>query len=128
MHELQFADGMLARLRASGGERYDPRGYLFLLAAIEFLQDKLDKRRHVTGAELAWACRDLAHERFGLLARVVLECWGIRSTADFGAMVFTMVEAGLLSAQPGDRAVDFAGVYDFVLALDETYTWSWQPE
>ena len=124
MHDLQFADGMLARLRAKGGERYDARGYLFLLAAVEYLQEKLDVRRHVSGAELAWACRDLAHERFGLLARTVLDCWGIRSTADFGHMVFTMVDAGLLSTQPGDRAEDFADVYEFTSAFEETYAWS----
>ena len=128
MHDLQFADGMLARLRANGGERYDARGYLFLLAAVEYLQEKLDVRRHVTGAELAWACRDLALERFGLLSRTVLECWGVRSTSDFGMMVFTMVDAGLLSTQPGDRVEDFADVYDFGSALDDHYEWSWKPE
>src|SRR5690348_13708023 len=101
MQELQFADGVLARIRASGGHRYDERGYLFVLSAIEFLQTKLDARRHVSGAELAWGCRDLAHERFGLLSRTVLDCWGITTTADFGRIVYTLVDIGLLSTQPG---------------------------
>ncbi|HEU5051402.1 MAG TPA: hypothetical protein VFU00_13815, partial [Gemmatimonadales bacterium] len=65
MNNLQFADGVLARIRAQGGH-YDERGYLFVLAAVEFLQSKLEHRRHVTGAELARACRDFAIHQFGL--------------------------------------------------------------
>ena len=121
MQELQFAEGVLARIRASAGPRYDERAYLFILSAIEFLQSKLDVRRHVTGAELSWGCRDLALERFGLLSRTVLECWGVTTTADYGRVVYTLVEIGLLSTQPGDREEDFHGVYDFVAAFDDSY-------
>lgn len=121
MHELQFADGVLARLHAHGVKRYDERAYLFVLAGIEYLQSKLDARRHVTGAELAWACRDLALERFGLLARPVLESWGVTETSDVGRMVFALVKVDLLSTQPGDREEDFANVYDFPAAFDESY-------
>lgn len=126
MPELQFADGVLARLHARGGTRYDERAYLFVLAAIEFLQCRLEVRRHVTGPELAWACRDLALERFGLLARTVLDCWSVRTSADFGRIVFALVEVGLLSTQPGDRVEDFADVYDFSRAFDEAYAVSWK--
>ena len=120
-HDLQFTDGVLARIHACGGKRYDERAYLFVLAAIEYLQSKLDVRRHVTGAELAWAGRDLALERFGLLSRTVLDCWGVQTTADLGQIVFALVEIELLSTQPGDKAEDFIGVYDFEAAFDEGY-------
>ena len=120
-HDLQFADGVLARIRAHGGKRFDERAYLFVLASIEYLQGKLDVRRHVTGAELAWACRDLALERFGMLAQSVLECWGVTSTADLGLVVFALVEVELLSTQPGDSAEDFVGVYEFDAAFGEGY-------
>src|ERR1700709_1887474 len=102
--DLQFADGVLARIHACGGKRYDERAYLFVLGAIEYLQSKFDMRRHVTGAEVAWACRDLAFERFGLLSQTVFDCWGVRSSADLGHIVFTLVEIDLLSTQPGDKA------------------------
>lgn len=128
MHDLQFVDGMLARIRASGGPRYDERAYLFVLAGVEYLQSRLDVRRHVSGPELAWACRDLAQERFGLLARTVLECWGVRSTADFGSIVFTLVDASVLAKQPGDRVEDFLEVYEFGAAFDQNYAWGWVPE
>lgn len=125
MQELQFADGILARIRARPGKRYDERAYLFVLAGIEYLQLKLDARRHVTGAELAWACRDLARERFGLLARSVLEAWGIASTADLGAIVYALVAIELLSTQPNDREEDFANVFDFAAAFEAAYPMRW---
>jgi uncharacterized repeat protein (TIGR04138 family) len=126
--ELQFADGVLARLHARGGTRYDERAYLFLLEAIEYLQQRLDARRHVSGHELSWACRDLALERFGLVARTVLECWGVKTTADFGRIVYALVDVGLLSTQEGDQLSDFDGVYQFPAAFDESYAPRWTTE
>jgi uncharacterized repeat protein (TIGR04138 family) len=122
VNELQFADDVLARIRARGG-RYHERAYLFVLATVEFLQSRLPVRRHVTGPELARACRDLALEQFGLLARHVLEHWGVTRTEDLGRLVFTLVDVGLLVTQPGDREDDFAGVYDFQEAFTDTYAW-----
>lgn len=121
MNELQFADEIRARIRARG-DSYDERGYLFVLAALEFLQGRLAVRRHVTGAELAWAFRDFAVEQFGLLAPQVLSYWGITRTADLGRIVFTLVEIGLLAAQAGDREEDFDGVFDFDEAF-ASYRW-----
>jgi uncharacterized repeat protein (TIGR04138 family) len=101
VNELQFADDVMARIRSRGG-RYHERAYLFVLGTIEFLQTRLEVRRHVTGAELAWACRDFARQQFGLLAPVVLAHWGITRTDDIGRIVFTLLEVGLLVTQPGD--------------------------
>lgn len=122
MNELHFSAEVLSRLRADG-YRYDERAYLFVLAAIEFLQSRLEARRHVTGAELAWACRDFAVRQFGLLASDVLGYWGIRRTEDYGSIVFILVRAGLLSTQPTDREADFAAVYEFGEAFSEPYSW-----
>ena len=49
--------------------RYDERAYLFVLAALEFCQQRLTERRHLTGRELAEGCRDLALQRYGVIAR-----------------------------------------------------------
>lgn len=126
MTELHFAADVLARLRRRG-DHYDERAYLFLLASIEFLQGRLPERRHVTGAELTLACRDFALEQYGLLARTVLEHWGLRDTADFGRIVFALVEVGLLATQEGDRPEDFHGVYSFDQAFDDAYVWQGLP-
>lgn len=122
MNDLQFADDVMGRIRARGG-RYNERAYLFLLGTIEFLQSRLEVRRHVTAAELAWACRDFALQQYGLLAPVVLAHWGITRTDDLGRIVYTLVEVGLLVTQPGDHESDFNAVYEFTDAFGESYDW-----
>ena len=122
MNDLQLAEDVLARIRARGGP-YHERGYLFILATIEFLQSRLEVRRHVTGAELAWACRDFAQQQFGLLAPGVLGHWGIKRTEDIGRIVFTLVEIGFLVTQPGDHESDFEGVYQFADVFGDSYEW-----
>jgi uncharacterized repeat protein (TIGR04138 family) len=123
MPELAFRDGVMDRIRLRES-RYDERAYLFVLAALEFVQQRLPQRRHLTGPELAEGCRDLALARYGVLARTVLEHWGIRSTADFGEVVFALVDTGLLMSQPHDSKDDFIGVYDFHEAFDRAYPWT----
>ncbi|HSQ30201.1 MAG TPA: Minf_1886 family protein [Gemmatimonadaceae bacterium] len=103
--------------------RFDERAYFFVLAALEYCQQRLDERRHISGRELALACRDLALERFGVMSRLVLEHWGIRSTADMGDIVFTLVDLGLLRSQPSDSRDEFAGVYEFDQAFEREYPW-----
>ena len=122
MNDLQFADGVLDRILARE-PRYPERAYLFVLAGIEYIQAQLPARRHVTGAELAWACRDLAVKQFGLLAPSVLDYWRITRTEDFGRIVFTLVDVGLLMTQPEDRLEDFLNVYDFADAFSATHIW-----
>jgi uncharacterized repeat protein (TIGR04138 family) len=122
VNELQFAEDIMARIRARGGQ-YHERGYLFVLGTIEFLQSRLEARRHISGAELAWACRDFARSQFGLLAPVVLAHWGINRTEDIGRIVFTLVEVGLLVTQPGDAESDFEAVFEFADAFGDSYDW-----
>jgi uncharacterized repeat protein (TIGR04138 family) len=122
VNDLQLADDVLARIRAHGGQ-YHERAYLFVLAGIEFLQSRLELRRHVTAPELAWSCRDLARQQFGLMAPTVLAHWGITRTNDIGRIVFTLVEVGMLVTQPGDQESDFDDVYQFAEVFGESYDW-----
>ena len=123
MAELAFRDGIMDRIRLRE-PRFDERAYLFVLAALEFCQQRLDERRHITGRELALACRDLALDRFGVMSRLVLEHWGVRSSADIGDVVFTLVDLGLLMSQPTDAREEFADVFDFDRAFEQEYPWS----
>jgi uncharacterized repeat protein (TIGR04138 family) len=120
--ELAFRDGIMDRIRLRE-PRFDERAYLFVLAALEFCQQRLPERRHITGRELALGCRDLALDRFGVMSRVVLEHWGVRSTSDLGDVVFTLVELGLLMSQTSDTRDEFADVYDFDRAFGREYPW-----
>ena len=120
--ELAFRDGIMDRIRVRE-QRFDERAYLFVLSALEFCQQRLPERRHITGRELSLACRDLALDRFGVMSRVVLESWGVKSTADFGDAVFALVDLGLLMSQPTDTREEFAEVFDFDQAFEREYPW-----
>lgn len=122
MAKYHSAEDLLERIRALNSE-YHERAYLFVLAALEYGQQCRPERGHVTGQELATACRDFAREQFGLTARMVLEYWGLSSTGDFGRIVFSLIDLGLLMKQETDTIADFESVYDFVEAFDEAYPW-----
>ena len=119
---LVFRDGVMDRIRLQE-RRFDEQAYLFILASLEYCQANMPQRRHIAGAELAVACRDFALHRWGVMARVVLEHWGIRATADLGSIVFVLVELGFLLAQPSDDITDFENVYDFETAFEREYPW-----
>ena len=123
MFELQLANELMDRIRAIDG-RFDERAYLFVLAALEYCQRRRPERGHISGEELAWACRDLAREQFGLTSRTVLSHWGIRSTEDLGTIVYVLIDVGLLMPQDEDRIEDFAAVYDFEEAFEVEYPWA----
>jgi uncharacterized repeat protein (TIGR04138 family) len=108
------------RMRES---RFDERAYLFVLTALEFCQQRLPERRHINGRELAVACRELALDHYGVLARLVLESWGLHTTADIGDIVFTLVDLELLMSQPTDTREEFIGVYDFEESFVREYPW-----
>ncbi len=122
MTELAFREGIMDQIRLRE-QRFDERAYLFVLSSLEHCQAKLTERRHITGPELAHACRELALQRFGVMARLVLEHWGVRSTSDIGDIVFTLVDMGLLISQPQDSRDDFLGVFDFADAFERSYPW-----
>lgn len=99
---------------------FPPEAYEFVRAGLEHTtrfvhgEEQLEPAsRHVSGKQLCLGLRDYAVRQYGLLARIVLERWGVRTTEDFGRIVFHMVEVGLLRKTDEDRFEDFADVYDF---------------
>lgn len=94
-------------------KRYKPDAYEFVLAGLNFTQDKLKRKTHVSGSELACGLRDYAINQYGALAGRVLAHWGISQTQDFGNIVFNMIEKKLLSKTEEDSLEDFMAVYDF---------------
>lgn len=122
MSGILLAESVMHRLR----ERYpgySDTAYVFILSALHYTIETLEEPRHITGGELAEGCRELAIDRWGLMARSVLEYWGIRSTRDLGAIVFALVECGVLVKQEEDALDDFEGVYDFATAFERDYPW-----
>jgi uncharacterized repeat protein (TIGR04138 family) len=121
--ELAFREGIMDQIRLRE-QRFDERAYLFVLSSLEHCQGRLTERRHISGPELAHACRELALQRFGVMSRLVLDHWGVRTTGDIGDIVFTLVELGLLVSQAQDSRDDFLGVFDFAESFEREYPWS----
>lgn len=101
--------------------RFDEQAYVFLLQALEHTVSSLEARRHVSGRELLDGIVDYARKEYGLLAWQVLRSWGIRVTADFGAIVFHLVEGELLARRECDTIEEFEDVFDLETELERGY-------
>lgn len=104
------------RRRYEGGEL--PENFA---ALVEDLGGAEKLNRHVTGQQLCWAIRDVAQQRWGLLARTVLGLWNVNCTEDIGVIVFALVNNCWLQKQPTDTQADFDAVFDFRQAFDQSY-------
>jgi uncharacterized repeat protein (TIGR04138 family) len=78
---------------------------------------KSRKSEHVSESELCESVRKLSLCQFGLLAAVVLEHWGVRSTSDIGDIVYNLIAAGDLEKTPSDSRAEFNNIFDFEKAL-----------
>jgi uncharacterized repeat protein (TIGR04138 family) len=76
---------------------------------------------HVTGQTLCEGLKKLAIEKWGRLAMLVLNRWNIKTTRDFGEIVYLMIKHGWLSIQPTDSIDDFNDVYDFKTAFKDQF-------
>ncbi len=94
-------------------KRYKLEAYLFLLESLDYARKIFNKPKHVTGQELLAGIKELAKERFGRMAKMVFATWGVKTTDDFGEIVFNLVDAGLLSKTAEDKKEDFYNVYNF---------------
>ena len=79
----------------------------------EMVNPALASKRHVSGAELCEALRELAIRRWGLMAKTVLNSWHIQSTLDFGKIVYAMIENQMMQKTDEDNLDDFREIYDF---------------
>lgn len=93
--------------------RYRFEAYIFVLEALYYAREKFKVEKHVTGKQLLEGIKELGLKKFGALAKMVFEHWGVKKTIDFGNIVFNMVNEGLLSKTEEDKIEDFEDVYDF---------------
>ena len=94
-------------------KRYKIDAYNFVLEALNYTVNKLNKPRHVSGQELLNGIRQYGQGQFGPMTRAVLNHWGINTTEDFGHIVFNLVDAKLLGKTDQDSIDDFKQGYDF---------------
>lgn len=99
-------------------DRFARDAYRFVQEGLEFTVQRRGRRGHVSPRELLEGLRDMAKERFGLMARTVLNQWGITKTGDFGEIVFNLVDEQIMSKEESDTREDFQDVYDFEEIFD----------
>ena len=99
--------------------RYPPDAFAFLHESLaKAVRDAhgetpAEGQHHVAGKQICIAARDLAIERWGLLATAVLKRWNIRATIDFGNMVYLLIQHNVMHKTDEDSLEDFRDVYDF---------------
>jgi len=99
---------------ARGDGRYSPEAIKFVYEGLGYTARNVAKEpRHVSGQTLCEGLRQLAIEKWGRLAILVLNGWGVKTTRDFGEIVYLMIKHKWMSAQPTDSIDDFNDVYDF---------------
>jgi uncharacterized repeat protein (TIGR04138 family) len=94
MQEVSFEEAIgLIQLKDS---RYKREAYLLVREALDHTQESMRRasRGHVSGQELLAGIREYALTRYGPMAMMLLEEWGVHSCEDFGEIVFNMVENG----------------------------------
>ena len=119
--------------------RYRLEAYAFVFEALSYAQNVLEMGKqspsepplgrpeedepapHVSGQELCEAVRQFAIEQFGLMAKTVLNSWGVRSTADIGEIVFNLIRIGQMRKTPDDQREDFNDVFDFETGLRQSF-------
>jgi uncharacterized repeat protein (TIGR04138 family) len=112
--------------------RYDRQAYFFMRGALDQTVTGMRKKgllknrrsNHVSGPELLEGIRDHALDQFGPLAHALLHAWNIRCCADFGEIVFNLIDYGILSKTEEDSREDFSEIYEF----DEAFSRPFLPE
>ena len=105
--------------------RFDAEAYAFVSQSLRHAA-KLNRKdrasgseRHLTAQQLVDGAIDLAVERYGMLADLVLRAWGVRGSEDLGRITFALIEHGVFTKQPSDRIEDFWAGPDFEDAVEE---------
>ncbi len=93
--------------------RYRLDAYVFVMEALSYTQKKYKRFNHVSGEELLNGMKELLMDKYGPMTMTVLDHWGIKTTEDFGNVVFNLVNNKLLSKTEEDRIESFRDRYDF---------------
>ncbi len=114
---------------------FEPEAYIFVFDALPVAQRMVMQKRpptgsefHISGPELLEGIRALAAKQFGYMAKSVFETWGIKSTEDFGRIVFHLVDAEMMRKTDDDTLDDFRDGFDFGTAFeaDSLYLKEWK--
>jgi uncharacterized repeat protein (TIGR04138 family) len=103
--------------------RFSTQAIKFVYEGLGYTVQKVTSEpTHVSGQTLCHGLEKLAFERWGRLAMLVLNNWNIKTTRDFGEIVYLMIEYKWMSAQTSDSIDDFNDVYDFKTVFKDQFT------
>ncbi len=105
----------------SQDSRYYPEAYEFVMEALSFSQKRFRKYKHISGEELLTGINTLLLKKFGPMTLTVLKHWGIKTTDDFGNIVYNLVENRVLAKDTHDHYDSFKNAYDFNEVFDKGY-------
>ena len=119
MQDLEFT--AIVVLICKEDSRFDRKAYTLVREALDHTVKELrrksperaGKSQHITGGELLHGIRSYALEQYGPLTKTVLNLWGVTRCADFGDIVFNLIEYNIFSKTENDRREDFSDIYDF---------------
>jgi len=101
--------------------RYKEDAYKFVMESLTYTQKKYKAVKHVSGIEMLDGIKELLLKKFGPMTLMVLKHWGIKSTEDFGNIVFNLVENKVLSKTERDSIDHFRNVFEFEEVFQEGY-------
>ena len=96
-------------------KEYNEGAYDFIYDALDYTQKYIirDKTKQANAKEFSEGFRLYAINKFGCLAKTVLNEWGIKTTDDIGNIVFNLVEYNLMGREENDKIENFRNLYDF---------------
>jgi uncharacterized repeat protein (TIGR04138 family) len=107
---------------ASDDGRYNPAAVRFVYEGLGYtIKNIAGEPGHVTGEVLCEGLQKLALEKWGRLSMLVLNEWGVKTTQDFGEIVYLLIKHKWMSAQPTDSINDFNKLYDFKTAFKDRF-------
>jgi len=102
--------------------RFSPQAIKFVYEGLGYTVKKhTAEPSHISGQKLCEGLKEMAVKKYGRLAMLVLNRWKIKSTHDFGEIVYLMIKHKWMSAQPTDTLEDFDDVYDFKTVFKDQF-------
>ena len=107
---------------AKEDSRFNSQAIKFVYEGLSFTVKKITvEPRHISGQTLCEGLRKLAIEKWGRMSMLVLSSWGIKTTRDFGEIVYLMIRHKWMSAAETDTIDDFNDVFEFQTVFKDQF-------
>jgi uncharacterized repeat protein (TIGR04138 family) len=114
-------------------QRYHLEAYQFVREGLAYAQKVMKlpptndegteqgQDHHLTGQQLCQAIREYALDRYGFMAKTVLNSWGVYATSDFGEIVYNLIRIKEMRKSKTDRREDFDNQFEFDEAFEPRF-------